>query len=272
MKFSVLMSIYHKEKPTFFHQAMQSLWDEQTLQPSEIILVEDGQLTDELYKRIDFWENKLGSVLKRVPLKENQGLGKALNIGLGVCQHEYVARMDSDDICAPERFEKQAYFLECNPQVDILGGQIEEFEKHLGDLGRARKLPQVHEELVIFAKKRNPINHPSVMYRQSVVKKVGGYQDEYLYEDYALWVRMICNGAKMANLKEIILYMRSGQTMVSRRGGWGYAISEAKAQINFYRVGFLSFFEMMRNIALRFPVRVVPDWMRNLIYKKILRN
>lgn len=272
MKFSVLISIYHKEAPDFFNQAMESLWDKQTLRPSEIVLVEDGQLTAELYEAIAIWEEKLKGILKIVPLETNQGLGKALNTGLQHCQYEYIARMDTDDVCAPDRFEKQIAFLKNNHEIDIIGGQIDEFEKEIGDLSVSRKLPITHEDLLAFAKKRCPFNHPTVIYRKSAVEKAGGYQDDFLYEDYALWVRMICNGARIANLNDVVLHMRAGDAMFARRGGFKYAKSEISAQLNFYKMGFLSLLELTRNIVLRVPVRLMPNGLRVWVYQTFLRK
>lgn len=270
--FSILISIYHKEAPEFFNQAMESLWDEQTLKPSEIILVEDGKLTAGLYEQITIWKKKLNGILKRVPLETNQGLGKALNIGLEHCQYEYVARMDTDDICTPDRFEKQITFLKNNPNIGIVGGQIKEFEREIGDLSVSRKLPTSYEELLAFSKKRCPFNHPTVIYKKSVVQQAGNYQDDHLYEDYALWARIINQETKVANLPDVVLHMRAGDAMVQRRGGLKYALSETKAQFNFYKMGFLSIPELLRNLVFRFPVRLVPNQIRVLFYKVFLRD
>lgn len=272
MNFSVLMSIYFKEKPTFFNQAMQSIWDNQTVKPSEIILVEDGKLTDELYQVIAQWKEKLGDVLKVVPLETNQGLAKALNAGIQHCQYDYIARMDTDDIATADRFEKQIQYFKKHPDTDILGGQIEEFYDAIGDIDSQRKLPVEHKDIVNFAKSRCPFNHPSVMYKKSAVIKAGLYQNNYLYEDYALWVRMLNSGLKAHNLPDTIVYMRTGADMFARRGGFKYAVSELKAQYQFYKIGFLSFSQFIKNAVVRFPVRVMPNGLRTFVYKTFLRQ
>ncbi len=271
-KISVLLSIYHKENPSFFNEAMESVWDQQTFKPTQIVLVEDGKLTDELYATIDVWQNKLGSVLKRVPLETNQGLGKALNIGLKYCEYDIIGRMDTDDIAAPDRFEKQVAFLEKNPEIDIVGAQIQEFNQEIGDVDFVRKLPLSHNDIIKFAKKRNPFNHPVVMYRKAAVFSAGSYQADYLFEDYGLWVRMLINGVKSANLPDILLYMRSGNELFTRRGGLKYAISETKMQYKFHQQGFLSIFGFLKNLLVRFPVRIMPNSLRKFIYTKMLRN
>lgn len=270
--FSLLMSIYKGENPAFFDQAMRSLWDVQTLKPSEVVLVEDGDLDNGLYEVLDFWESRLGSKFIRVRLSKNQGLGVALNAGLEHCNFEYVARMDTDDICAEDRFEKQMKFLFDNSGVDVLGGQIEEFEDEVGDLNRLRVLPTSHEDVVKFAKLRCPFNHPSVVYKRDVIRASGGYRSVHLYEDYDLWVRLIQKGVVVANLPDVILYMRSGKNMFSRRGGADYVVSEFNAQLSFYRIGFLSIFQLVNNLAFRIPVRLLPNFVRGFLYEKMLRN
>jgi glycosyltransferase involved in cell wall biosynthesis len=106
MSLSVLMSVYYKENPEYLQQALESIWDAQTLKPDEIVLVEDGPLTTELYSILTNWKNKLDKILKRVPLEKNEGLTKALNMGIEHCSGEFIARMDSDDISCPNRFEE----------------------------------------------------------------------------------------------------------------------------------------------------------------------
>lgn len=272
VKFSILLSIYHREDPRFLNIALESIWDHQILKPSEIVLVEDGKLTDELYNVIAKWQEKLGDVLKVVPLETNQGLGKALNIGLQYCTHDIVARMDTDDIATPDRFSKQLQAFLDNPELDIVGGQIREFEKEIGDIPYIRNLPLVHDEIFQFAKKRCPFNHPAVMYRKSAVIAAGGYQDDHLYEDYALWIRMLMNHAKTINLPDVILNMRSGTAMFERRGGLSYAKSEYKVQTKFFKQGFLTFPEYTKNLIIRLPVRIMPNQVRGFIYKTFLRN
>ena len=146
MSLSVLMSVYYKEKPEYLQQALKSIWDNQTLKPDEIILVEDGKLTVELYEIIEQWGEKLNGRLKRIPLPENQGLAKALNTGIKYCSGEYIARMDSDDISASERFEKQTRFLKNNPDIDILGSFSYDIDNN-NKIIKERKVPQEHNQI-----------------------------------------------------------------------------------------------------------------------------
>ena len=164
---------------------MQSIWDKQTIKPNEIVLVEDGALTTELDAAIALWKKQLGDTLKIVSLNENRGLGDALNIGLQHCTYELVARMDTDDISTAKRFEKQLEILK-NPSIDICSAWISEFEHDENLIQSYRKLPELHRDLVVFSKKRNPLNHPAVMYKKSAVLKAGGYKKMMLFEDYYL--------------------------------------------------------------------------------------
>jgi glycosyltransferase involved in cell wall biosynthesis len=128
--FSVLMSIYSKENARYFDRAMTSIWDEQTVKPSEIILVEDGKLTDELYSSISQWKEKIGRTFRIVPLEKNVGLGDALNIGLQKCNYELVARMDTDDICVNNRFEKRLLVFRDHVDIDVCSSWLSALGKN----------------------------------------------------------------------------------------------------------------------------------------------
>ena len=271
MKFSVLMSIYHKEKAEYFNRAMQSIWDEQTIKPNEIILVQDGKLTNELYKAIEKWQKKLGYIFKTIPLEHNVGLGDALNIGLQNCSYEIVARMDTDDIARSDRFEKQLKVFESS-DIDICSSWVGEFDNDENKIVSYRKLPQNYEEIVDFAKKRNPINHPAVMYKKLVVQNAGGYKKMMWFEDYYLWIRMIKNGAKFYNIQEPLVNMRAGYGQLERRSGLKYAIEELKFQKELFDLKFLSFLQFIKNIIIRFISRVIPKVFVKYIYKIVRKK
>lgn len=271
MKFSLLMSIYHKEKAEYFHSCMQSIWDNQVVKPNEIILVEDGKLTEELYLEIKKWQDKLGSLLKTILLKQNVGLGDALNIGLQHCSYELVARMDTDDIAAPDRFKKQIEAFK-EQDIDICSSWVSEFEKNEENIISYRKVPETDEEIIKFAKRRNPLNHPSVMYRKSAVEEAGGYKKMLWFEDYYLWVRMLQNGAKFYNIQEPLVNMRAGYKQLERRSGLHYAIEELKFQKELYTRGFLNKQEFLVNTFLRFSSRILPKRIVKLIYKSLRKS
>jgi len=268
MKFSVLLSIYHKEKPDYFDRCMQSIWGEQTVKPNEIVIVEDGRLTEELYICLGEWEKKIGSSLKRIVLKENKGLGKALNIGVKQCSYEFVARMDTDDISYPYRFEKQIQVLR-NKDIDICSSWVNEFELDEHDITSCKKLPEHNLELIVYAKKRNPLNHPVVMYKKSIVQNAGGYKDMPGFEDYYLWVRMMKEGAKFYNIQEPLVNMRAGYGQIERRSGLKYAISELKFQKELLKLKFITLSEFIQNITIRFISRVLPKYLLKKIYSRI---
>lgn len=266
--FSVLLSIYIKEQPDYLIQSLNSLFT-QTLLPNEVILVKDGPLTPELDAVIAEYQLKY-PILRVIPLPHNQGLGNALNEGLKHCSHELVARMDTDDIAKLDRFEKQIKVFQEHPEIDICSAWIEEFEGTLDNILATRKLPETHEEILKYAKHRCPINHPVVMYKKSAVLKAGGYKG--FPEDYRLWINMLMTGARFYNIQESLLYFRFSSAMVKRRGGWKYAMADAKSQLDFYKMGFLSLPTLVYNLSVRMSVRLTPNFIRALIYKKLLRK
>lgn len=269
MSFSVLMSIYKAEKPSYLTMSLNSVLN-QTLQASEIIIVEDGPLTTDLYAILDEFESK-NPIIRRLRLSENHGLGYALCEGLKYCRYELVARMDTDDICKPNRFEVQVEFMEKNHEVDVLGTWIDEFFDVKENVVSIRKVPEGSKGLYEFGKKRNPMNHPTVMFRKSSVLKAGGYQTCMLLEDYYLWVKMLKMGMVFYNIQESLLYFRLSHDIYKRRGGLKYAITEVKFQIELHKIGYLTIFETIRNIASRFFVRVMPVCIRRRIYRRLLR-
>lgn len=266
--FSVLLSVYYKESPLYLSQALHSII-KQSIPPSEIILVKDGELPKALEKVISQFQEKK-TTIKIVQLPYNQGLGKALNEGLKYCSYELIARMDTDDIAKPDRFEKQIKIFEKYPDIDICSAWIEEFENDTNNILSVKKLPERHQEILKYAKYRCPINHPVVMYKKQAVLKAGGY--EGFPEDYRLWVKMLINGAKFYNIQESLLYFRFSRNMIKRRGGWKYAFADIKSQIDFYKLRLFGISTLIYNILVRVTVRLIPNSIRSAIYKKLLRK
>ena len=270
MNYSVLMSVYDKEKPEFLSAAMQSIFN-QTVKTDDYILVCDGPLTPELDSIIE----KMASLhpeLHVIRLEKNCGLGTALNVGMRHCRNELVARMDSDDISRPDRCEKQLNMFLKNPELSIVSGTVEEFASSPDQVEAKRILPENQEDIVEFAKKRNPFNHPCVMYKKSAVEAVGGYQDFYLLEDYYLWVRMLQNGAIGYNLQEPLLWMRAGSEMYKRRAGWRYAQSQ-KALFKYMKdSGFVNQQQYLKSVVMRTASSVMPNWLRFFLFKTMVRK
>ncbi|HIP14175.1 MAG TPA: glycosyltransferase [Sulfurimonas autotrophica] len=266
MKISVLMSIYHKEKVAYFNRAMQSIWDDQIVKPDEIVLVQDGSLTDELHIAINIWSVKLGDTFRTISLKKNVGLGEALNIGLKECNYGLVARMDSDDIALPERFEKQFAMLVENPDIDILGSWICEFDDDPTHCTQERKVPSVHRDIVKFAKYRNPLNHMTVVFRKDAVLDVGEYLPMNGFEDYYLWMRMLMKGKRFVNLPQVLVKARTGRGMIIRRQGWKYAKDELALEKAAYQMGFWSKTDLVKNFFTRFLPRLLPVFIVERLY------
>lgn len=270
MKFSVLMSIYCGEDVRHFHRAMQSIWDEQTIKPNEVVLVEDGPLTDELYQTINHWKGKLGNVFKIVPIKENTGVGNAKHIGVEKCSNELIAVMDTDDISQPNRFERQLAVFD-SQNIDVCGAWVGEFENDENEVVSYRRTPENHDEIVAFAKSRSPVNHPTAMYKKLLVLNAGNYTKYKTSEDYDLFVKLIMSGAKLYNIQQPLVNMRMGNNQAARRGGLRNAMLEANVQKKFYKMGFLNFYEFIRNIFIGSMVRVLPSSLMKIVFKMIRR-
>lgn len=223
IKFSALCSVYCKEKPHYIDSSLSSIAT-QTLTPTEIIIVHDGPLTNELYDVINKWKKHLP--IKEAILSSNSGLGKALNYGLTKCSHELVARFDTDDINRPHRFERQIRFLLNNEDISVVSCPIQEFKDTPGDLNSVKTVPT--EKIKQYAKLRNPINHMASAFRRSDVLKSGGYRHHPFMEDYNLWLRMISIEQQLGNLDDILVDARVGNGMHSRRKGFPYLKSEVE--------------------------------------------
>lgn len=262
MKFSVLMSLYVKENPQFLTECFESLVA-QTRPADEIVLVFDGPISAELEAVVQKFKPILPLVEVRLP--KNRGLGKALNEGLLHCSHEWVFRMDTDDICVPERFEKQVAFILQHPQTTIFGGQIAEFGKGIDDIVSYRRVPTEAEEIKHFALKRCPFNHMTVAYQKNTVLACGGYED--LQEDYYLWLKLIAQDPQVANLPDMLVYARVGNGMVGRRRGWAQAKAEWRLFGLKTRLGLQGFVGGFITFIMRMLPRLLPVSLLSGVYK-----
>ena len=270
-EYSVLMSVYRKEKPEYLKQAIESI-QTQTSPTDDFVLVCDGPLNDALDGVIAAKQQEMGKALHVVRLAKNGGLGNALNEGIKYCKNELVARMDSDDIAYPNRCEKQIAVFHRHPEVSVCSGIVEEFTSTPEVVDARRVLPEVHEDIVEFAKKRNPFNHPCVMYKKSAVEAVGSYQDFYLLEDYYLWLRMLMAGYHGYNIQDPLLHMRAGSDMYLRRAGWKYAKTQVKLFKFMKQQGFIGNGQYIKSCMIRSGSALAPNWLRKLMFEKVLRN
>lgn len=269
--YSVLMSVYHKEKPEYLRESMESIYN-QTIPTDNFVLVCDGPLNPPLDEVIAQMQEKFGHRLYVHRLAKNGGLGNALNEGMTYCRHELVARMDSDDVSHNDRCEREIYIFENHPDVSIVSGVIEEFVGDISHIQSRRVVPQRQKDIIAFAKKRNPFNHPCVMYRKSAVEAAGGYQDFYLLEDYYLWIRMLQKGFIGYNIQTPILWMRAGSDMYKRRGGWKYVQSQIQLFKYMKDTGFISFGDYIMQAGIRMCAAMVPNALRKIIFQNALRN
>ncbi len=268
---SVLMSVYVKEKPEYLRECFESLLA-QTIQAEEWVVVEDGPLTEELYHVLNEYERKYPSLIKRVPLAQNQGLGLALKEGITNCSNELIARMDTDDICVPERFEKQLKAFEEDETLDICGSYIIEFENDITNVLSKRKVPLTNEEIIMYQKRRSAYNHMTVMYKKSAVLKAGNYEHAPLMEDDMLWTRMILSGAKGKNIDEYLVFARTGLAMIERRGGYAYFKKYKASRKKVYQLGLASYGDYMYTLFVQFVVALMPRKIRKWVFIKLLRK
>lgn len=267
-KYSVLMSLYMKESPENLRLSLDSMIN-QTIKPDEIVLVEDGPLTDELYTVVNEYRDNLHLVVNET----NLGLGLSLNRGLEACKNELVARMDTDDIAGLDRCEKQLRFFEANSTTTILGGQIEEFIDNPSNVVGKRIVPETDEELKSYMKKRCPFNHMTVMFRKSDVLKAGNYQDWFWNEDYYLWIRLSLAGFKFANLRDTLVYTRVGTDMYERRGGDKYFKSEVGIQKLMLDKKIIGNGTYLINCGKRLIVeKLLPNKVRGWVFQKFARE
>lgn len=266
-KYSVLMSLYKKENPHFLRIALESMLN-QTIVPDEIVLVEDGPLTDELYSVIEEYKEKLQIVVNEV----NLGLGLALNNGLEICKNELVARMDTDDCSKPERCEKQLKRFEENPNLAIVGSHIDEFVGDITNVISQRKVPLSTNEIYNYARRRSAFNHPVVMYCKSKVLEIGGYGDLKRNQDVDLFGRMLFAGYEAENIDEALLWFRSSDDLAMRRKSWQNTWSYIATIYKFWKMGYSSFIDYFVVAVAQIVMYLMPVSIQNYIYKKFLRN
>ncbi len=265
------MSVYFKETPLFLKEAIDSVLN-QSLIPTEVVLVKDGPLTEELDDLIKEYTIKFPKLFKIVSLKENVGLGKALSFGIEACSNDIIARMDTDDICHTDRFEKQISYMMAHPNIDVVGSWIYEFTEAKEKISGTRKVPELNKQILKFHKKRNALNHMSVVFRKQRVVEVGNYIDMPYFEDYYLWSRMMLKGIKFHNLPEALVFARVGNDMIGRRHGWSYVKKELRFFRKLNKLGFISFFKLLQVVLFRVPLRLLPKKVLSIVYDKGMRS
>ena len=271
MTISVIMSVYKTEEPIYFEGALKSIWDDQTRKPEQIVLVEDGPLTDGLSAVITHWKEKRGDILSICKNETNLGLTKSLNVALQHVTTDLVARMDSDDRSDAKRFERQEAYFESHPNVDIVGGALQEFdEEH--DCLNVRNYPLTHEEAIKYIMKASPLAHPAVMMRMKMFHEGLRYDERYrMSQDIQLWFDAIMKGYHIGNIPEVVLYFRRAGDVFKRRSR-----VKAKNEFKIYMNGIYRMHGLWTT-AYRYPIaryifRNLPTPIVKWIYGSKLRN
>ncbi|EMX6284613.1 glycosyltransferase [Providencia rettgeri] len=266
MKFTLLMSLYSKENSRHLYECLTSILNNAII-PNQVVIVFDGPIDSLLKKVVSQFRDIL--YIDIIELKENVGLGNALNEGLKHCSNNWVFRMDTDDLCTPNRFMKQIEYLQENPNISLFGSCTEEFDSSMSNSLGLRKVPTSHNEIKQYTKRRNPFNHMTVAFRKDVIESVGGYQHHLYMEDYNLWIRVIAAGHQVGNIDEVLVNVRGGDSMVKRRKGLVYIKSELQlAKLKIEKnidspIGAYSSF-IMRSLP-----RLLPTYMLSKVYKNL---
>ena len=272
-EFSVITSVYKNDNVEFVRIALDSMLEHQSVKPQEIVLVRDGKVPSSIENLLIEYETLYPDIFNIVRLEQNKGLGNALKLGVETAKNGIIARMDSDDICLPYRFEKQLQYMEQHPECDIVGGQMTEFIGDADNIVGKRVVPKSNADIYKYMKSRCALNHVTVMFRKESVLKVGNYQNWFWNEDYYLWVRMMMAKCVFANLPDVLVNVRSGEEQYARRGGLKYFKSEEGIQrlmLNNHLINRGGYFS---NVAKRLIVQLLlPNWLRGWVFRTFARK
>lgn len=270
--YSVLMSVYYKEKADNLRISIESMLD-QTVPPEEFILVLDGPLTNELEKIVDDFYKENKDLFTIVRLEENRGLGPALAEGIKIARNELIARMDSDDYVVKDRCEKQLPFFDKDPELGIVGSNGVEFIGDISNVTGVHNVPEKNEQIYKFMKRRCAVIHPTVIYKKSAVLKSGNYKKLDLYEDYDLFSRMIFDKhIKAYNVQENLYYIRTSKDFFERRGGLKYALTALKFKFAMLKKGYMGIHDFIISGIGQFIICIIPNKLRTIFYNNFLRS
>lgn len=270
-KYSMLVSVYKKVNHKHFRQCLESIFS-QTYPAEQVVVVCDGPLTKELDEVISDFEEKYPSILDVLRFSENKGTGAAANAGIDACRNNLILKTDSDDICRKNRAEIQVAVHEKNPAITMSGGFIREFLDGTDEEIAVKKVPLSHNEIVKYAKRRNPINNPTIAIKKDFSQKIGGFDTDARCEDYDFVCRMLHAGAKAENVDEILLDYRVSPDNLKRRKNWKNTKSFIQVRYRNFKRGFCSFFDFLIPSIAQLLMFILPTKMTGAFYKKILRK
>lgn len=269
--YSILMSVYSGEKAEYLEQSINSMIN-QSYQTNDFVLVCDGELTDKLNEVISKYEQLYKDIFHIIRLKNNVGTGECANIGIDACLNEYIVKMDSDDVALPDRCEKQLSLIYKYPDLDMCGAFIEEFDTETNDFIAVKRTPEDHEAIYKYAKRRNPFNNQTLVFKKSLAKKIGGYTTVKRCEDYDFVVRMLDSGAKGANIQEVLVKYRVSKSNYERRQNWANTKSFISVRWRIYKMGFSNILDFIVPCTVQLIIFILPKRFTGKIYKRFLRR
>lgn len=267
-EFTVVISVYKSDQPSYFNTAIESLLN-QTVLPDEIIIVVDGKITDELEVVLSNFSSN--SLIKIFRLEQNLGLALSRNYAISKSSHAIIAVMDSDDISVPDRFQKQLNLIE-RGEAQVVGGWINEFTKTPKDTNCIRKTVVTHNEILSFGKWRNPINHVTLMFTKDAYEKVGGYSAIRHTEDWEMIARMIVSGVIVRNIPEVLVHVRAGDDMIDRRRDISQFKGELKVCLMMHKIGYIGTVNLAILIIIKLTLIILPRSLTRFTYLSFLRN
>lgn len=270
-QYSVLMSVYVKERPRWLRESLDSVLA-QSVPPTEVVVVKDGPLTPDLESVFADYDLSYPGLFRFVSYPENRGLGYALSCGIKACSNEIVARMDTDDYSFPNRMERQLEIM-VERRLDMVGSNVTEFIESWDRPVAKTDLPETHDEIAAYSKRRNPFRHPSMVFLRSKVLAAGGYNGGFPYfEDWDLFNRMLASGCRAANLREPLVAMRVSEDFYMRRGGWQYLTYAYRFKIAQFHCGYFTLFDYLASFLPHAVVCLMPNCLRGFFYKSFLRK
>lgn len=214
MKISIIMGAYNTAStlPLSIESVVQ-----QTYKDWELIICDDCS-KDDTYEVAKSYAEKYSNIIV-VRNEVNSRLAFSLNHCLEYARGEYVARMDADDLCLPDRLEKQVAFLDSHPEYAVVGGGVVLFD---GDkIKKAIFNPEIPEKT--FLARGVPFFHPTIMMRKTIYEALGGYlvsERTKRGQDYDLWFRFFAKGFKGYNLQESVLHYHDSLSDYNKKSSW----------------------------------------------------